>query len=289
LVCLAIALAAQVLPGEAAAAPELKSAQDFSALAFSTVTNAHVVGNPSTVVWGDVGVWPGSSITGFNPDGTVTGGLIHQGGTVAQTALADAATAYGVMAGKVADTEMTGQDLGALGYVLTPGVYHFDTSAALTGTLWLDFQNDDDASFVFQIGTTLTTAPLSRVEVLRAGAHNSLYWQVGSSATLGDGSMFAGNILAAQAVSLNAGAQVLCGRVFGLGAGVTLIDNVISNDCSATDFGSGRIDAGSWGFSGGQATPVPEPATALMLAAGLTCLAAVRRRQARAPGQTAAT
>jgi type VI secretion system secreted protein VgrG len=104
-----------------------------------------------------------------------------------------------------------------------------------------------------------------------------VYWQVGSSATLGTDTMFAGNILADQSITLTTGADILCGRAIALNAAVTMDTNLISNNNTAQDFGSGRSDFGSYGFSGG--TPVPIPPTMLLLGSGLIGLGAFRLRK----------
>jgi hypothetical protein len=278
----AMACAALMGPSQAWAAPLLGSAQNFSVLAHDTVTNAHNASTPSTQVYGDLGVAPGTSITGFYPDGVVTGGSIQNNNPVAAQALADAGTAYGTLAGLISDHDLTGVVLGSVGHsVLTPGVYHFDTSAQLTGNLVLDFATNQGGSFVFQIGTTLITAAGSEISAINGNSFSSVYWQVGTATTLGANSSFAGNILAAADVSLGSGVQLLCGRAVALGGAVTLIDDTLSNNCSAQSFGSTRDDFGSRGFSG-SASPVPEPATALMLAVGLVGIAARKVKAGKA-------
>jgi hypothetical protein len=227
----------------------LGSAQDFAVLGASTVTNTG-----STTIYGNVGVDPGSAITGFYPPGTVSGGSIYGPGGVSNLAQSDALTAYNTLKALPYAYNLTGQDLG-LQPALVPGVYHFDTSAQLTGTLTLDFATDPDGDFVFQIGTALTTASSSSVNVLNGSSLSGVYWQVGSSATLGSSTVFAGNILADQSITLNTTASILCGRAIALNAAVTMDTNRISNDNTAQDFheitGSVRSDFGSYGFSGG--------------------------------------
>ncbi|MCV2356489.1 DUF3494 domain-containing protein [Paucibacter sp. B2R-40] len=264
-------------PIPAVAASLLASAQSFAVLGHETVTNAHSAPNPSTRVYGDLGVTPGSSVTGFYPDGAVSGGAIHINDGIAQLALADTLSAYTTLAGLPSVANLTGHALGSLGYQsLTPGVYHFDSSAQLTGNLVLDFTGNPNGTFVFQIGSSLTAASDSSLQVLNGNSNSGVYWQVGSSATLGLDSQFAGNILALASVSLDPRAQILCGRAFAITGAVTLTDNLISSNCSAEAFGHQRFDFGSQGFSGELATAVPEPSALLLLTLGAAGLAAFR-------------
>jgi len=202
----------------------LGTAQSFAVLGSSTVTNTGM-----TTVTGDLGVSPGTAITGF-PPGVVIGGTIHANDVVAMQAQNDVTTAYNALAGQACNTVLTGTDLGGL--TLKPGVYCFTSSAQLTGTLTLDAQGNPNAVFVFQIASTLTTASNSSVLTINGSQNCNVFWQVGSSATLGTGTVFVGNILALASITLNTGAT-LSGRALARTGAVTLDTNAVSaSNCS---------------------------------------------------------
>jgi len=191
------------------------TAAHFGLLAGTTVTN---IG--SSKIKGHVGVAPGSAVTGFTPD--MVDGTLYLA-TDAATLLAqnDLIDAYNQAAGALSPTVLTGQDLGAYNFgVLGPGVYFFSTQAQLTGDLTLDGQNNSDAQWIFQIGTELTTAPHSKVKLKNGATSSNVFWQVGSSATIGTDNDFAGNIMALTSISLNGG--TLDGRALARNGAVTI-------------------------------------------------------------------
>src|ERR1700719_4553137 len=202
----------------AASVVSLGAADSFAVLGASTVTNTG-----ATIVTGDLGVSPGTAVTGFGP-GVVLNGSIHMNDALAMQAHADAATAYAQLAGETLTTDLSGMNLG--GMILMPGVYHFGTTAQLTGTLILNTQGDPNATFHFQIGTTLTTDPSSMITFLN-GSSTNVFWQVGTSATLGVNSVLYGSVLADQSITVNSGATIN-GRAIAINAAVTLDTNTIN-------------------------------------------------------------
>ncbi len=222
---LAISLAFAVLlfvplDASAATAPSLGTAGSFGVLGASAITSTG-----PTVVRGDLGISPNgaSSVTGFSfssppGPGIVVGGTTHFADAVALQAQNDVTTAYNFLAGQPCDATISA-DLG--GMTLTPGVYCSATSMGLTGTLTLDAQGDPGAVWIFKVGSTLTTASNAVVDVINGGSDCNVYWQVGSSATLGTTTQFAGNILAFTSITLNTGANA-SGRLLARNGAVTL-------------------------------------------------------------------
>jgi large repetitive protein len=206
-------------PALAQTAPSMGQAASFAVLGSSTVTNTGL-----TTIVGNLGVSPGTAVTGF-PPGTVTGGTIHANDALAIQAQNDLTAAYDALASQAFNTDLTGQGLGGL--TLAPGIYRFLSTAQLTGTLTLDAQGNANAVFIFQIGSTLTTASNSSVLVINGGNNCSVFWQVGSSATLGTVTAFKGNVLALTSITLNAGASV-SGRLLARNGAVTLDTNDVA-------------------------------------------------------------
>lgn len=217
------------------------AASSFAVLGGSTVTST---GN--TVVDGDLGVSPGTEITGFSPPGVVTG-TTHAGDAIANQAHADAATLSASLKLLAVDTNLSGTDLGSL--TLAPGVYQFTASAQLTGNLVLD----GSGQYVFLIGSTLTTGTGAEVQMINGASWENVVFVVGSSATLGAGTLFGGSILADTSITLVTG-TTLDGRAIALGGAVTMDTNTVTVGV------------------------IPEPATASLLAVGLSTLLIRRRR-----------
>ena len=193
----------------------------FGLLATSLSAAASVI---SLGVTGNVALSsPGVSITGF-PPGTIIDGSQYIGPGLADQAHADAVIAHGQLVGETFTTDLSGQNLG--GMILAPGVYHFDTVAQLTGTFTLDAGGDPNATFHFQIGSTLTTDPGSMITFLN-GSSDNVFWQVGTSASIGVNSVLYGNVLADQDITVNSGATVI-GRLIAINAAVTLDSDTIT-------------------------------------------------------------
>ena len=251
MILLSITTLAGLAP-QAKAAILLGTAGNFAVLAGSTVTNT----GPSVIDGGDMGVGPGTAITGLPPGLVTPPFTTHAADAVALQAQLDLTTAYDAAAGLPRTQDLTGQDLGGL--TLSPGVYFFSSSAQLTGMLTLNDLGDPNAQFVFQIGSTLTTASNASVVTINGGSDTgcSVFWQVGSSATLGTGTAFEGHILALTSITLNTNATIVDGSALASNGAVTLDTNTITS-CVAT------VPA---------APTVPEPATLALTLLGTSLL-----------------
>src|SRR5579872_6839318 len=260
----------------------LGSASSYAVLGEAGVTNT----GPS-LIFGNVGGSTGTpAVTGFPPGSVVAPGMVLTGNS---TVFSDATAAYNSAQGMAGAVNLTGQTLGVgLGNNLVGGVYAFTSSAALNGALMLDAGGSNTASWIFQIGSTLTTASASSVQVYNAASSGpfsgSITWAVGSGATLGTSTVFQGTIISQAASVLNTGATIGCGRVISLAAAVTLDSNVVSMGNCAAAAGTGgtgvTVPPGTGGTGvtvppatgGTGGTVVPEPGSIALLATGLLAL-----------------
>ena len=261
-------------PSQGLALPLGAELASFAVLGGSTVTNTG-----ATTLTGNLGVSPGSAISGFfgtvENDGPGTfSGASYQ--AVAFAGLAHDQLGLG-SAGELQSLGLLGAgtllSADLVGLVLNPGIYTVAAGPTnLSGTLTLDGQGNANALWVFQMPSTLITSPGSVVSVINTGSGAGLFWNVGSSATIDTTTSFQGNILALTDISLNTGATIGCGRALAYNGQVSLQANTVGTACTQAISEGG----GSNGFSGS----VPEPSTWLLLGSGLAGLAAWRRKQA---------
>jgi len=218
----------------------LGKAASFSVLAGSTITNT----GPTTM-FGDLGLAPGSSVTG----GPVVLGEEHIDDALANEAKS-ALTTAATTAANEASNGSAGGDLARQAFL--PGVYTASTSLLLSsGSVTLNAQGDPNAVFIFQIGSTLTTGSNTSVSLINGAQACNVFWQVGSSATLGTGTHFVGTIMAADSITANTGATIH-GRLLAQTAAVTLENNTITKSTCAS--------------SGGTETTTPEETAAIQKA-----------------------
>jgi hypothetical protein len=256
----------------------LGKAASFSVLGGSTITNTG-----STTMFGDLGLAPGSSVTGA----PVVLGETHIDDAVANEAKSALTTAATTAANEAsngsAGTELAGQEF-------LPGVYTASTSLLLSsGSVTLNAQGDPNAVFIFQIGSTLTTGSNTDVSLINGAQACNVFWRVGSSATLGTGTHFVGTIMAADSITANTGATIH-GRLLAQTAAVTLENNTITNStCASSSSGTGggtetstgeetaalekaaagETTTGAGTTTGGATTPVTGTTTAAGIAASI--------------------
>jgi hypothetical protein len=268
--------------------PELES---FAVLGASAVTNTG-----ATTLTGNLGVSNNSSITGItgffgtlsNDGPGLASGTVHQGGAYATLADAQLTSAKSSLALMGPGTTL-GADL--TGLTLTPGTYTVSAGTTnLTGALTLDGGGNANAYWVFQLPSTLITSSSSFMNVINSGSGAGVYWDVGSSATLGANSTFLGNILASASITMDSGVTFGCGRALAHTGAVTMIsDTVNAGGCL------GSVVAGSKGLSGGldvaeaggmpnalafsPVAAVPEPESYALLLAGLGLIGTVVKRR----------
>jgi hypothetical protein len=249
---LTVSLKAQITLG-----PTLNT---FEVLAASTVTNSG-----PTVINGNLGTSPGGAITGFTGFGAggpgIVNGTIHAADGVALQAQNELTAAFNAAAG-AASTGIKNGDIG--GQTIPPGVYTASSSLGITGTVTLDAQGNPNAQFIFQIGTALTTATSSIVYLINGAQASNVFWQVGSSDTLGTSSAFAGNILAQASISLGTSALIQ-GRALARTGAVTLLSNLGTAP----------------GVTGGLPPPpaTPAPSSLILISTALACAGIYQSRE----------
>ena len=216
----ALFFAASSRPALAQSIPPLGNAASFAVLGGTAITATGPV-----VISGNVGVSPGSAVTGFPPGQVINGQIFTGVGSLAGPAKVSARDAYNNLKGQACPSanNLTGKILGQTpGFLsLNPGVYCFDTSAQLNAILTLNDGGDPNAIFIFQIGTTLTTASSSVVQMSSGGRGTNVYWQVGTSATIGTSTTFRGHIIADTSITLTTSAST-DGRVYALDGAATI-------------------------------------------------------------------
>ena len=231
----------------------LGKAASFSVLGGSTITNTG-----QTTMFGDLGLAPGSSVTGA----PVVLGAEHVDDAVANEAKS-ALTTAATTAANEASNGSAGEDLA--GHAFLPGVYTASSSLLLSsGSVTLNAQGNPNAVFIFQIGSTLTTSSNTSVSLINGAQACNVFWEVGSSATIGTGTHFVGTIMAADSITANTGATIH-GRLLAQTAAVTLENNTITTStCASSSSGSG----------GGTETTTPQETAAIERAEAITTTSA---------------
>ena len=196
----------------------IPNVQDYGILAGSAITCT-----TAGKVNANIGVSPGTAVTGFPP--CTFAGEKHVADAEAAAAQAELLKTYNYLKGLTCNTVVSPADIG--GKTLAPGVYCVATSLAITGTVTLDGQGNSDARFVFQMGSTLGSSVGAKVKLINGAQAKNVWWQVGSSATIGTGTCFEGTIAALTSITLNANVK-LHGRALARNGAVTLGANVIT-------------------------------------------------------------
>jgi hypothetical protein len=242
LIAVAVLFLASARPAIAQTVPSLGAAQSFAALAGTALT-----ATGPAVISGNVGVSPGTAVTGFPPAVVVNGQIYTSASSLAAPAQVGALGAYNNLKGQACPSanNLSGKILGQTpGYLtLNPGVYCFDTSVQINAILTLNDGGDPNAVFVFQIGTTLTTASSAQVVMSSGGRGTNVYWQVGSSATIGTSTSFRGNIIANTSITLTTSATTT-GRVFALNGAATIDSTSVNAVPAGIEFNAASYPVG---------------------------------------------
>ncbi len=223
--CVAWLIVATIIPEHAGAAVvsvNSGTADDFAILAGAGIT---IAGTTDTMqITGDIGTFPTSTITGLA--NVHLDGVNHGGGSLTEQAKIDLSTAIADASGRT-PTTLVGNIYDFGGSILTSGVYYGSSSIAITGNLTLDGGDDPNAVWIFQAGSTLITSVGSNILLIGGAQASNVFWQVGTSATLGTNSNFAGTIMATDSITFNSGAD-LVGRAFASNGAVTLSSNFVT-------------------------------------------------------------
>lgn len=244
---LAIAFPLFIQASDAATlAIDLGSATDFAVLAGAGITVAGPINSSS--ITGHIGSFATTTITGL--ENLVLDGTNHAGSSITQQAKLDLSGAYTDAAGRLASIHFPlAHNLG--GSTLVAGVYNDPSSLFINGALTLDAGGDPNAVWIFQAGSTLITGVSSTISLINGAQADNVFWQVGSSATIGADSQFVGSILAQESITLNTGAMII-GRALAITGAVTLDNNTMT---------------------------IPEAGSSMLFAAGLTLLTLKRKRK----------
>jgi uncharacterized protein with beta-barrel porin domain len=246
---LGLIFVASTSPSHAQVAPPLGNVlPTFAVLGGQSVTNT----GPTTLTGtaalpGNLGVYPGTSFTGSGSVTFATGGVPYVGVAPANQAENDLFTAYQNLVGRPTSVNLTtGASTQLGGLTLVPGVYNVTSAAQLTGTLKLNGLGNPNSVFIFNIGSALTTATASNISLINGAQGGNVFWRVGSSATLGTGTLFTGDILALTSITLDTSATITCGAAWAENGSVTLDTNTIKL-CNLT-VGTGGVPLGPTGF-----------------------------------------